>query len=121
VRGHKAPQVQSGFLANRPLPADHVRCYVQDLAGGVPVSTTPEGTYSCLISPDAKLIVAERPRGKISLYQVADGNPVPVSGLEPKDQLIRFEKDGGHHLYVYQYEEGDAEAKIFRLETATGR
>ena len=80
MRGHRAPQVQSGFLANRPLPADHVRCYVQDLAGGV-----------------------------------------PVSGLEPKDQLIRFEKDGGHHLYVYQYEEGDAEAKIFRLETATGR
>jgi len=101
-------------------PTHHLRCYVQDLAGGVPLPKTPEGTYSCLISPDAELIAAERSRRKIALYQTADGKPVPVQGVEPEDQLIRLDKDG-HHLYVYQYEEGDPEAEIYRLDTTSGR
>jgi len=101
-------------------PTHHLRCYVQDLGGGVPLPKTPEGSSGCLISPDAELIAAERPRRKISLYQVADGKPVPVPGVELGDQLVGFGKDV-HHLYVYRYEEGDPEADIYRLDTTTGK
>jgi hypothetical protein len=101
-------------------PGKGLRCYIQDLAAGVPVPKTPEGTYGCLISPDAKLILAQGPKEKVSLYRAADGRLLSVAGTEPKDQPIRFDKDG-NHLYVYQYEEGAAEAEIYRLDTRTGR
>jgi eukaryotic-like serine/threonine-protein kinase len=106
------------ILISGSEPGHGLRCYVQDLVAGVPIPKTPEGTYDCIISPDAKLILAKGPKKKISLYQVLDGSPVPVPGVEPEDELIRFDKDGYH---VYVYEEGESETEVYRLDTTNGR
>jgi serine/threonine protein kinase len=105
------------ILLNGSEPRHGLRCYVQDLAGGVPIPKTPEGTYYCLISPDAKLIVAKRLKEKATFYRAADGRPIPIPGIESNDEAIRFDNHG-QHLYVY--DEDDAYTKVYRVDTTTG-
>lgn len=99
-------------------PAHRLRCYVQDLAGGTPVAKTPEGTYGCLLSPDAKLILAEGPRTRVALYPVAGGEPAVVLKLDRQIEPIRFSTDG---RFFYAFKETASLVKVSRIEIATGR
>jgi len=105
------------ILVSGSEPEHGLRCYVQDLPGGLPLAKTTEGTYTCLISPDAKLILAERNKQKASFYQVADGKPVAIPGVQRDDQVIRFDEEG-NHLYVY--DESESDTKVYRVDLATG-
>ncbi len=108
------------ILVSGSEPGHRLRCYIQDLAGGVPIPKTPEGTYGCLVSPDAKLILAKGPKKEVSLYPVAGGESGAVLRLDPQDEPIRFSTDG-RFLYFYAYRETETLAKVYRLEVATGR
>jgi len=78
-----------------------LRYWVQDLAGGGPRAVTPEGVTvqhdGNPISPDGRYAAAVLD-GKLSLYPVDGGQPVPVAGVEPGEQPIRFHPDGRLYL-----------------------
>lgn len=109
------------ILLTASQPAHRLRCYVQDLAGGIPFPKTPEGTYGCSASTDNRFILATGPKEKVSLYPLAGGQPVPIPGLDSDDELIRFAEDG-HHLYIYSESKSQAKViKVYRLDTTTGK
>lgn len=99
--------VFSGFEPNHK-----VRMYLQDLAGGTPKPTTPEGVSGWL-SPDGALMA-----GGHELYPVDGDAPRPIPGIDQKDHLVGWGPDA-HTLFVSQAVKGDRQ--IVRLDLATGR
>ena len=46
------------------------------------------------ISPDSKMVVAKAGDGKLVLVPIGGGQPQPIRGVEPGDQLVRWSIDG---------------------------
>ena len=103
--------VFAGFAAGR-----QPRVYIQDLEGGTAKPVTPEGVVSSLllVSPDGREIVALR-----KLYPIAGGDPRPVVGLDPLDNIVRWTTDG-RGLYVRRTLDSRA-VEIARLDLTTGK
>ena len=94
------------------------RCYVQELAGGPPRAATPPGTTHGLVSPDGNSILAREADGRFSIYPVTGGQPKPVPGTDPNDEMIRWSLDR-RSLLVYR--RGEVPARVERLDLATGK
>ena len=94
------------------------RCYVQELAGGVPLPATPPGTTEGLVSPDGNSIIARDADGKFSIYSMTGSAQRPVNGLTPDDAVIRWNSDG-RSLLVYR--RAQVPARIERLDLSSGK
>jgi serine/threonine protein kinase len=95
------------------------RLYVQELEGGTPRPITPEGVRIGPISPDGENVMGRGPGPTVFLYPVSGGPSRPVPGLEPADQLIRWDAEG-RKVYLARLEDL-ASVSIYRLDPATGR
>jgi Tol biopolymer transport system component len=97
-----------------------VRCYAQEIAGGKPRPVTPEGTSQGFPSPDGRQLLVRSSAGALLLYPMGGegGQPRPVPGTRPEDQVIRWSSDGRS---VLVYGTSDVPARIERLDLSSGR
>jgi Tol biopolymer transport system component/predicted Ser/Thr protein kinase len=108
------------FVFSGNEPGRGVRFYVEDISGGKPKAISPEGVdaQNFAISPDGQMIVGIGPDQKGYLYPAAEGEPRPVSGMEPGDIPINWSQDARS---IYLCRTGEVPAKVYRLELATGK
>jgi Tol biopolymer transport system component len=122
VRVHGAYLFPDGrrILEVGNTPGHGLRLWTEDATGGAPQPISPEGvsvrTRGC-ISPDGKLIAAQDPEGKITIYPVAGGNPIPVPNVEHGELPIQWTAEGKALLV------GDWEipTPVYRIDLATGQ
>jgi WD40 repeat protein len=77
-------------------PGHGSRLYTLDIAGGKPRAFTSDGVSFAghAVSPDGTRIAASSPDGRIALYPIAGGSPVPVRGVDVGEIPIRWSADG---------------------------
>jgi Tol biopolymer transport system component len=94
------------------------RTYSIDVNNGELHPVTPEGYYATMPSPDGKYVAGGTSDGKLILYPVAGGDPVPVRGLDPKFSMAQWSADSKS---IYVYHTGDVPMNVYRLELGTGK
>jgi eukaryotic-like serine/threonine-protein kinase len=94
------------------------RTYSIDITNSELHPVTPEGYYATIPSPDGKYLAGGTSDGKIILYPVAGGDPIPVRGLDPKFTLVQWSADSKS---IYVYHNGDVPMNMYRFELATGK
>jgi dipeptidyl aminopeptidase/acylaminoacyl peptidase len=95
------------------------RLYVQEIEGGTPHAITPEGVEIGPVSPDGNSVMGRGPGPTVSLYPVSGGASHAVPGVEPDDQLIRWDAEG-RKVFLARTE-GPASLSIYRFDPASGR
>jgi eukaryotic-like serine/threonine-protein kinase len=95
------------------------KLYVQEIDGGTPRPITPEGVEIGPVSTDGKNVMGRGPGSKVFLYPVSGGPARPVPGVEPADQLIRWDADG-KTVYLTRAEDS-VSVSIYRFDPASGR
>jgi serine/threonine protein kinase/Tol biopolymer transport system component len=94
------------------------RCYIQEIAGGVPRAVTPEGTTRGLISPDGQLAVVENGSGQKLIVPIAGGEPRVLPLLTADQSVVRWTLDGRSLLVHSSVQVPDP---LERVEISTGR
>jgi serine/threonine protein kinase/Tol biopolymer transport system component len=105
--------LELGNAPNRGL-----RLWVQDSKGGAPQPISPEGAMvrrRLCISPDGKKVAGRDPDGKISIYPVTGGNPIPVAESEPGEEPVQWTEDGKGLLVGRR----EVPARVFIIDLAT--
>ncbi len=96
------------------------RVFVQSLDGGAARPVTPEGVIARLISPDGKSLLTETAGQGFGLAPLDGGGPsVPIRGLEPTDDPLRWAADG--RSLFFSSSKDFFPARVYRLDLATGR
>jgi len=99
-------------------PGHAGRCYIQDLADGLPRPVTPEGTGACIPSPDGERVLAKSVEGSWHLYPLAGGDVTPVRGIVRGETVSRFDPDGRS---VVVFEQVRMPARVTRVDLSKGR
>jgi Tol biopolymer transport system component len=94
------------------------RLYVQEIEGGTPRPITPEGVEIGPVSPDGNSVIGRGPGSAVFLYPVSGGTPRAVPGVEPDDQLIRWDAEG-RKVFLARSER-PAGLSIYRFDPASG-
>ena len=94
-------------------PNHQPRTYLQGLDNGAAKPVTPEGVKGLLVSPDGKSLIADR-----HIYPIEGGAPRPITGLDPKDGIVRWTADGRGLFIRHRMDSGVVE--ILRLDLASG-
>jgi hypothetical protein len=68
------------------------------------------------VTPDSR-IMADRADGSFALYPLDGGEGVPISGMQPREQPLRFSRDG-RSLFVVR--EREIPLRVFRIDLASG-
>jgi hypothetical protein len=95
------------------------RLYVQEIEGGTYHPITPEGVEIGPVSPDGNFVMGRGPGPTAFLYPILGGPPRAVPGVEPADQLIRWDTEG-EGIFLARAE-GPAKVRVFRFDLASGR
>jgi Tol biopolymer transport system component len=110
------------FLANQAGRAPQL--FVQDVAAGDARPVAAEGVTAYRhkpITPDgARVLVLEPEPPRFVLQPVAGGPAVPLAGLEPHHQPLRWTADG-RALFVRTSAAAELPVQVERLDAATGR
>jgi Tol biopolymer transport system component len=105
----------NGHEAGKPT-----RVFVQSLDGGAARPVTPEGATARLVSPDGKFLLTETAGQGFGLAPLdGGGSSVPIRGLEPNDDPLRWAADG-RSLFIGSSEDLFP-ARVYRLDLETGR
>jgi serine/threonine protein kinase len=99
-------------------PGRGSRVYMQEVPDGKPQPVTPEGTHLGALSPDGKLVLAQKSDLSWALYPVEGGEPGTVPGLMVREKVVRWSTDGQS---VYVFDPGQVPSPIDRFTIATGR
>lgn len=92
--------------------------YIQDVGGGQ-ARTVGDGTVQAvLVSPDGKDLAGIGPGGDFEMLPVDGGEPRPIRGVLPGDDLVQWSSDG---RFLYLQGSGDSAVEFFRVSLATGR
>jgi len=103
-----------GFVFSGNEPGHGFSFYVESVDQGQPRPISPEGVNpTVLISPKGDFVASVGPDGKIYLYPVAGGEPMPVHGAEPDEVPTGWTADG-RSVYVYRF--GEIPARVFQLD-----
>ncbi|HXL15752.1 MAG TPA: hypothetical protein VN972_06695, partial [Methylomirabilota bacterium] len=96
------------------------RCYAQNLKTGAVRPVTPEGITDFLLSMRGDSVYAGGPDGKPYAYPIQGGlpTPIPMGGLHPGDEFIRFSADGRLLFGIQRDEKG---TELFGLDIRTRR
>ncbi|MGE5413318.1 MAG: hypothetical protein ACM3NW_04020, partial [Syntrophomonadaceae bacterium] len=96
------------------------RLYVLDDLDAKPRAVSPPGYRTLVrsVSPDGKIAAVVGPDRRRYLYPLAGGEPVPIAGIQPDEDLIGWTPDG-HSLYVFR--RGEYPGKVYRLDAASGK
>jgi Tol biopolymer transport system component len=111
------PGTQRLLFTGQAVGKPSTRVYVQDVAGGPPRPLAPEGYGLGGVSPDGKLAVMGESEGKMFLFPIEGGEPRPVAGLTPEDEVVRFDSTGNALLVA----RGNLPLEVFRVDIASGR
>lgn len=111
------------FAANQPGHA--VRCFIQDVMGGLPRPVTPEGVPVCQVSPDGKSIAGGSLTGSARLYATDGAELGPIPGLlagesfawTPDPQYMFAYRDKQVPVQVYRVNILSGERQLFRQMT----
>jgi serine/threonine protein kinase len=96
------------------------RDYFIDLSNGDSKPMTPEGIAGVHISPDGRSTAVLGPDGKWGVWPL-DGNAIQsIPGLNSKYSVIGWSPDG-RSLYAIPNGGESASAKVFQVNTATGK
>ena len=96
------------------------RDYVIDLNTGASKAITPEGVVGLNLSPDGKNLAVRGPDGKWGVWPL-EGNAIrPIPGLEPSNIVFGWSADGGS-VYVASARASETTAKVYRVNTETGK
>ena len=108
------------FLFSGNEPNHGVRLYLQSRDGGKPQPISPEGinATSFAISPDGTMVAGIGSDEKGYLYPVAGGDPRPIPGFAPGEEIIGW---GTAARWLNVYQPGELPAKVYRLDVATGQ
>jgi len=102
-------------------PGKHaLQLWVQDISENSPRAISPEGStiaYRSCISPDGKQVAAQDPEGLITIYRVADGNPVKVPSVQTGDVPIQWTPDGKSLLVGRR----EVPTRVFSIDLVTGQ
>jgi WD40 repeat protein len=79
---------------------------------------TDEAVQATLISPDGKLLAAIGAEGDYQLRPVDGGEPRPIRGALPGDELIQWSSDG---RFLFMRGLSDSVIEFFRVDLSTGR
>lgn len=80
---------------------------------------TPEGTaYLLPPSPDGKLVPSAESEGQVKLYPIDGGQPRPLPGVGPGDEVLLWSADGRSLLVRRRH---TLPVRIDRVEVATGK
>jgi Tol biopolymer transport system component len=93
------------------------RSYIQDVDGGEARAITDETVQATLISPDGKLLAAVGTAGA-QLRPVDGGEPRPIRGALPGDELVQWSSDG---RFLFLRALGDSAIEFFRVDLSSGR
>jgi len=69
-----------------------------------------------VLSPKGDSVASNGPDGKIYLYPIAGGDPVPIKGVEPGEVPTGWSSDG-KLLFVYRF--GEIPARVFQINIDT--
>ena len=94
------------------------RSYVQYVGGGEARAIADEAVQATLISPDGKLLAAIGAEGDYQLRPVDGGEPRPIRGALPGDELIQWSSDG---RFLFMRGLSDSVIEFFRVDLSTGR
>jgi Tol biopolymer transport system component len=94
------------------------RSYIQDVDGGPPRAITDETVQCTLISPDGKMLAAINADGDYQLRAMEGGQPRPLRGALPGDELIQWSSNG---RFIFVRGQGEAAIEFSRLDVSTGR
>ena len=94
------------------------RSYVQDVDGGEARAITDDTVQAVLVSPDGKLLAAVDAAGDYELRPVDGGEPRPIRGALPGDELVQWSSDG---TFLYVRGMDDSAVEFFRVNLVTGR
>jgi Tol biopolymer transport system component len=95
------------------------RLYILEVESGAYHPITPEGVEIGPVSPDGNFFLGQGPGPSVFLYPVLGGTPRAVPGVEPDDQLIRWDAEG-RKVFLARAD-GFANVSIYRLDPASGR
>jgi Tol biopolymer transport system component len=93
------------------------RSYVQDVDGEAR-AITDETEQAVLVSPDGKLLATAGAEGRFQLRPVDGGEPRPIRGALPGDELVQWSADG---RLLYSRGPGGSTCDFFRVDLSTGR
>jgi hypothetical protein len=79
---------------------------------------TPEGTDHGLVSPDGKAVVARGTDGRYQLYPLDGRKATPVPGLDERDYIISWRRDG-RSLLIFRPTE--MPTRVEHLDLSTGQ
>jgi eukaryotic-like serine/threonine-protein kinase len=94
------------------------RSYVQDVGGGEARAMTDDMVQATLISPDGKMLAAVDAEGAYQLRPVESGEPRPIRGALPGDELIQWSSNG---RFLFLRGLSDSAIEFFRVDLSTGR
>jgi hypothetical protein len=94
------------------------RLYVQEIDGSTPHPITPEGVEIGPVSPDGNSVLGRGPGPTVFLYPVSGGASRPVPGIDPTDELIRWDAEG-RKVFLLRTE--GSSLNVYRFDPASGR
>jgi Tol biopolymer transport system component len=96
------------------------RVFIQDLPDGAPRPLLPDGWAGGVPTPDGRGVSAKPPGDGPTLLQPLDGGePRPIPGVRPRDEIVQFSADG--RVAFAEESCGAWGCRYVRLDLGTGR
>jgi len=108
------------LLASGIEPGHGARDYLIDLGSGDAKPITPEGRSGTNLSPDGRSVAVLGPDGKWGVWPLDGSGLHPIPELDSKYYVSGWTPDGTS-LYVLSNQRRDKSAKVYRVNTSTGK
>jgi dipeptidyl aminopeptidase/acylaminoacyl peptidase len=108
------------LLAEGIEPGHGVRTYLVDITSGNAKPITPEGLAGTYLSPDGRNIAVLGPDGKWGVWPLDGSGVRPIPDLDSKYNVAGWAPEGTS-LYAISNKQSDKTAKVYRVNTATGK
>jgi eukaryotic-like serine/threonine-protein kinase len=108
------------LLAAGIEPGHGARDYLIDLGSGNAKPITPEGLSGTHLSPDGRSVAVLGPDGKWGIWPLDGSGLRPIPEFDSKYRVTGWTPDGAS-LYALSSQQGERTAKVYRVNTSTGK